>query len=411
MSQQKSPRFFYGWVVVWASAVIMTLMFGAFYSFGIFFKSLLNEFGWTRAQTSLAFSLSFFCQGFLGMLMGKLNDRFGPRFVGMLSSILVGGGFLLMSLITAKWQLYLIYGIIIAAGVSGGIGLQVTPTRWFNEKRGLATGIVLAGVGMATVIGAPLANWLIVTYNWRHSYVIIGISAFVLMFLASQFLRREPAQMGLKPYGQVAPRARALASASDSSFGQAVRSWQFWVLGSIFLFHTFCSQTILTHLAIAAQGAGLSAANAAIAVSINGGASIVGRLSFGFMLDKLGSRPILALAFLVKGLALAWLVFAHQEWAFYAFAAVFGLGYGGATIGHAPMAADLFGVSSITIIIAGVSLIGNVGASGGPWVAGRIFDVTGSYFWAFVLDVIASFLGLGATLMMKPLKKRQKIEA
>ena len=132
MIENKQPKIFYGYIVVAASFLIYMVMWGTYYTFGIFFKPFLVEFGWTRAMTSGAYSLSLILHGLLGIVAGKLTDRFGPRVVVTACGLLLGSGYLLMSQVSAIWQLYLFYGVIIGIGISGGfIPLVSTVARWF----------------------------------------------------------------------------------------------------------------------------------------------------------------------------------------------------------------------------------------------------------------------------------------
>jgi len=410
MAKKSGAGLFYGYICVAAAATVMMLTFGSLYSFGVFFKPFLAEFGWSRAETSGAFSLSFFLQGLMGIPMGRLNDRFGPRFVTTLCGIFLGGGFVLMSLIREVWQFYFLYGVIIAIGVSGSIAMMAIPSRWFVKRRGVMTGIVISGVGLGTVIMPPVATWLINAFNWRNSYVIIGFAVLAMMVIAGLFLKKEPKQIGLVPYGDGSVRSSKALNTSgvDFSFSSALRTWQFWVLGILFSFHTFCVQTIMAHVALHAQGVGLSAESAAGIISIVGAASIVGRLLMGIIVDRIGSRPVLTVSFFIKTAALIWLIFARADWMFVVFAAVFGLGYGGAAVGITPMVADLFGLSALSLILAGAGFIGTCGAASGPVIAGRIFDVTGSYFWAFMVCVALSLVGSIMTMFMRPVTSRER---
>lgn len=410
--KNRSTGLFYGYICVAAAAVVMMLNFGTLYSFGVFFKPLLAEFGWSRAETSGAFSLSFFMQGLMGIPMGKLNDRYGPRFVTALCGVLLGGGFMLMSFVREMWQLYLLYGVVIAAGVSGSVAMMAIPSRWFVKRRGLMTGLVISGVGVGTVIMPPVTNALIDAIQWRSSYVVIGAVALLMLVGVSFFLKKEPKQMGLTAYGDNGTRtAHSFGSGVDYTFGNAFRTWQFWMLGILFFFHTYCVQTIMAHVALYAQGTGLSTEAAAGVISVVGGASIAGRVLMGTMVDRFGSRPILTVNFLIKTVALVWLIFARSEWMFVIFAVTFGFGYGGAAVAHTPMIADLFGLSALSLILAGVSLIGTCGAAGGPVVAGGIFDVTGSYFWAFISCIALSLFGFVMAMFMRPVEKQGQKQA
>ena len=179
MTNDKHPRFFYGYIIVFSAFLIMTFTMGTILSYGVFFKPLSAEFGWTRATTSGAQSLLFLLIGGLGILAGRLSDRYSPKIVIMIYGLLFASGYLLMSQVSTIWQLYLFYGIV-GVGSSGTMIPAISAvTRWFVKRRGLMTGIAMAGVGLGTMIKPPLANLLISSYGWRNSYVIFGVIVIV----------------------------------------------------------------------------------------------------------------------------------------------------------------------------------------------------------------------------------------
>jgi len=162
------PKLFYGYVVVVSGFFVLLVSFGFFSSFGVFFKPMLADFGWTRAPTSGAFAVSFVVQGILGTIMGSLTDRFGSRILVTLCGIVTALGYMLMSQISNIGQLYLFYGFIIGAGMGGiFVPLVSTTARWFIKRRSLMTGIVLAGLGAGAFITPPLTNWLIDLFDCR----------------------------------------------------------------------------------------------------------------------------------------------------------------------------------------------------------------------------------------------------
>ena len=189
------PRLFYGYIVVAASFFTLMLTFGLFMTFGIFFKPLQAEFGWSSAVTSGPFSLSMIFGGVMSILMGKLNDRFGPRVVITISGALIGIGYLLMSQTSALWHLYLYLGIIMGTGMGGAwVPIMSTIARWFVRRRNLMTGIVIIGAGLAGFIGPLVLSRLIVACGWQHTYLIVGVTVLGVTLTAAQFLRRDPAQ-------------------------------------------------------------------------------------------------------------------------------------------------------------------------------------------------------------------------
>jgi len=400
----KKPGFFYGYIVVLAAICIMIVIWGTFRTFGIFFKPVLTEFGWTRAMTSGAFSLCIVLNGFLTITMGKLTDRFGPRIVMVACGFFLGLGYLLMSQISAIWQLYLFYGVIIAIGMGGSFTpLVSTVARWFVKRRGMMTGIVASGMGLGTMIVSPVASRLISDYGWRTSYIIVGIITLVLVILAAQFLRRDPSQMGQLPYGENGVKENSLSSETEGfSFQQAVHTRQFWVLGAILLCFLFGAETIMVHIVPHAIELGIPATTAANILAVMGGLTMAGMIIMGSAGDRIGNRLTLISCFILMSVALFWLQLGTEVWRLYLFAAILGFGCGGIPVLMSPIVAELFGLSSHGVILGSLMFIGAIGGATGPILAGHIFDVTGSYQLAFLVCVAGGILGIILASLLKP---------
>lgn len=403
---------FYGYTIVGAAASSMVLIFSVHYSFGVFFLPLLTEFGWSRAATAGAFSLVWIAQGLLAVVMGGLNDRFGPRLVLTACGILIGSGYLLMSQVHAIWHLYLFYGLIVGAGLGGTfVPLTSTTARWFVARRGVMTGIVTAGVGVGALIGPPISSALISGYNWRTSYMILGSVTLVGVTVAAQFLRRDPGQLGLRPYGEAASSSPAESRAASLrpgghghglSLGEATRTWQFWILCAVFLCYGFSLSAVLLHLAPHAVGLGFTSRDAAWLVAVIGGASVFGKVLLGSAVDRIGTQRVYLLSFVLLAASLASLALIAEFRALTMFAVVFGFAYGGLAAAHAPIVAWLFGLRQHGLIF-GVSFNGwTVGCALGPIVAGHLFDAMGVYRWAFLGCAALSLLGLVLTAVLRP---------
>ncbi len=396
-------RFFYGYVVVAFACLILTITQGTYYSFGVFFKPLSADFGWTRAMTSGAFSLCTILYGFFYIFTGRLNDTIGPRFVLTICGISLGVGYVLMSQIAALWQLYLFYGVVIAIGMSGGyIPMLSTVSRWFVKRRGLMTGVVAAGTGIGTLIVPPIANWLIMRYDWRTSYLIVGLVSIVVIVLAAQFLRRDPSQVGLSPYGQSEENKDASLGVEGLTLKEAVKTFPFWMYTLSMFTFGICLMVVMVHVVPHATDIGISAAGAASILAIVGGSGIVGRVAFGGLADKIGNKKTYVLCFALMAANFAILLVAEEMWEFYLFAIVLGFAYGGFATLIAPMVADLFGLRSHGVILGSATFGATIGGAIGPIVAGRIFDVSGSYQLAFILCILISAVGLVATSLLKP---------
>lgn len=405
-SAEKKPPLFYGYVVVATASTIMAVIHGAYAAFGVFFKPVLNEFGWTAATTSGAFSLSMLLFGLLGIVMGGLTDRFGPRMVLTLCGFLLGLGYLLMSQTSQVWQLYLFYGVIIGTGMGGSWVTPVaTVARWFARRRALMSGIVLAGLSIGTLIAPPVANWLIAVYDWRISFLILGIAVFVIVVVAAQFLKRDPAQMGLVPYGDESRGGQGLKLDRALSLQEAIHTRQFWMVAAMNLCFGFSVFTVMVHLVPHAIELQISATTAANILATIGGVSVIGRLALGSAADRIGNRRVYLIGFTLTTAAFFWLVSAREAWSLFLFSSLFGLAHGGMGAATSPLIARLFGLGSHGLIL-GVATFGyTIGASIGPFLAGYIFDVTGSYQMAFQITAALSLAGLVLTILLRPIRK------
>ena len=397
-------KIFYGYLVVGAAFSTMVVIWAAFYSFGVFFKPILDEFGWTRAMTSGAFSLSSITMGLLGIAMGGLNDKLGPRVVMSICGILLGTGYLLMSRLSSLWQLYLFFGAILGAGMGGGfVPLMTTVTRWFIQRRGLMTGIVTAGIGIGTLIGPPLSNELIRSSGWRVSYIILGSTVLIIIVLSAQLLRRDPSQVGEMAYvGNEGYQRDLNPSIGGLSLREAFCTKRFWVYFAMIICFGFCVFSVMVHIAPHAIELGMPSASAANILAIIGGVSIIGKVLLGKAVDIIGSRKVFIIGFIFMSAALLWVVPAKMGWMLYLFAIFFGFAYGGCVSAESPLVATLFGLNSHGLILGFIALGFTTGGALGAWLTGHNFDLTRSYWLAFVGCAILSSAGLVLTIALGP---------
>lgn len=407
LNNSRGLKIFYGYIVVFAAFFTAVVSCGTFFSFGIFFKPVLTEFGWTRAATSGAYSLAFILSGLLSMIAGRLNDRFGPRLVITACGVLMGSGYLLMSHISTIWQLYLFYGIIIGAGYSAtNIPMLSTVARWFVKRKGLMSGMVVSGIGVGMMIMPPVSRWLISTYDWRTAYTFIGFIVLVTIILAGQFMRRDPGQMGLLPYGECEVKKQvSVTEARVLSLGEAIHTRKFWLFFAILVSIGFWLQAVFVHITPHATDIGVSPAAAATILTVMGALSIPGKIILGSAGDKIGNRLAYIIFLVLVSASLFWLVPANQLWMLYLFAIVFGFGQGGGSALWSPIVAELFGMSSHGVILGAINVGHTIGGTVGPVIAGYIFDTTGSYYLAFILCAIACVTGLILALFLKPAGK------
>ena len=388
----------------------MFMSWGISSTFGVFFKPLVTEFDWTRAVTSGAFSISMIIFGILGIIMGGLTDRFGPRLVLSVCGLLLGLGHLLMSQVSIIWQLYLFYGVIIGIGMSGAwVPLVSTTARWFTRRRSVMTGFVVAGMGIGRLFTPPWAQQLISTYGWPIAYTILGSIVLVGIVFVAQFLRRDPAQKNQLPYGHNESQKCALMSEDNSiSLKEALHTKQFWLFSGIEFCSGFFIFTIALHIAPHVTEFGFSAATAANILAAIGGANVLGNIIFGSIGDRIGNQWTLSISFALISASLFWLVPSTELWKFWLFAIIFGFADGGLATIPSPLVAELFGLKWHGLIYGVAGLGFTLGASVGPFQAGYIFDVTNSYQLAFLVAAGVGILGIILTILLGPVGERTK---
>jgi len=402
-SPENKSGFFYGYLIVGVAFVIMFVFWGSFYAFGVFFNPILKEFGWTRAMTAGAFSLCSITQGLLGIAMGGLTDKFGPRVVMTFCGLLLGLGYLLMSQVSVIGELYFFYGVIVGAGMGGSFTpLMSTIARWFTGRRSTMTGIVAAGTGIGALIGPIIVSRLVSTYGWRISYVILGGFVLAVVLLCAQFIRRDPAQKGQVAYGDDAEKKKVRKQdIRELSLREAACTTQFWIVFGMILSLGFCVFAIMVHIVAHAVELGISTTRAANILATIGGASVVGKVLMGNAADRIGSRQTFIIGFILMTAALFMVLPARGEGVLYLFAAVFGFAFGGCVSSESPIVAELFGLTSHGLILGVIALSFLLGGAVGPLLFGYIFDVTGSYRWGFLVCAVISFVGLILTSILK----------
>lgn len=389
-------RLFYGWVVVIAFLVFTVIIYGTRYSFGVFFKPLESQFELTRAATSGVFSVYLLLCGVFSVLGGWALDRYGPRIVIIPMGLLTGLSLLLTSQASSAWQLFITYSLLLAMGTGAGYPIMMaTISRWFDKKRGLAIGIASSGVGLGTLAMAPFATYLIINFDWRVAFIVMGAIAGLIITSLSTLLRKDPAEMGLLPDGEKPGSDkigeqdnRADIQPPSLSLFQAVRTADFWFLGGIWFLWGAGLHLVLTHIVPHATDVGISAIEAAGVLSLIGGMNILGRLIMGWASDRIGRKTSAIICVLIDAGALIWLIWSKDLWMFYLFAAAFGLGYGGLTPSLFPLLGDIFGLRNLGVIMGVLDIGWAIGSAIGPALGGLVFDVTKSYFLAFVAGAV-----------------------
>jgi len=402
------PPFFYGYIIIVAGFFIQAVVWGASNSFGVFFDPLINEFGWSRATISGAASLGFLVHGSSSIVLGNLNDRFGPRIIMSGCGIFLGLGFLLMATIHSPWQLYLFYSFIAAVGL-GGIDVipLSTVSRWFKKKRGMMSGIIKVGTGVGMLIMPFFINWLINHYGWRTSFIVLAVIIIVSVLSLAQLLVRDPIQKDQVIDNGISHVSNANESEEGLDFKQAIRTRQLWTVCIVYFIILFCVYTVLIHIVQHAIDLGISSTVSAGILSTIGGVSITGRFLMGGAADKFGEKPALLICLLCLFLSLCWLQVVQSLWMFYLFAAVYGFAHGGFFSLISPLIAKFFGTKSHGLLFGIVIFSSTIGGAIGPFLAGYIFDIYASYKIVFLILAVLCTIAMGLTASIKPLLQNQ----
>jgi MFS family permease len=399
---------FYGWIIMIASLVIGMVSFGIRYSFGIFFKSLEQDFQLSRTATSGLFSAYMVFGAMFAILGGWALDKFGPRKVAMIMGFLTGLSLIISSQAHSPWLLYLSFSLLLGAGTGALFSTTNTTTaRWFVKRRGLAIGITTASGGMGQVFMAPLSTLLITHYDWRVSFVILGFIALLTLLPAGYLLKRDPADFGLLPDGDKPEpnkviRPAPIASEEGYSLREAWKVREFWFLAIIWLLTSISVHLLLTHLPPHAIDLGIPPLASAWIISFIGVGCIIGRFLDGRLSDRVGRKPPAILSAVLMFVLLLSLAFIKQLWGFCVFGLLVGYGWGGMGAVVTLLIADIFGIRSLGLILATISLGWNFGAAIGPSFGGLVYDMTGSYSSAFVVAGLGMAVAAFFTIILRP---------
>jgi MFS family permease len=411
MAEPRSSTF-YGWYVLAATSMILFISAGARLTIGVMMKPVIAEFGWSRSAVSLAVFSNMVVFAISVVIVGKLYDRYGPKWVILVSSVLFSGGYMLMAVMTSFWQFFFLYGWLSAAG-TGGTTTSIFAallSRWFEKRRGLAISLGLSGGCLGQFAIVPLFTHTVLAYGWRLSNLSIGLLSLmvnaVLVFLV---IKGNPDDLGLEPYGHGTVANRATTGGvqpepsgiRDLGLGEAMKTRSLWLF-SFFMFVCGSGDFLVsTHLIALVTDYGVSATTGGNMLAWFGLLSLGGILVAGPASDLIGNRIPIALTFALR-VVLFLLILKYQGViSFY----VFSLGFGFSFLVTAPLSATLagrlYGFSHVGAIAGFVHTLHHVG--GGLWAyfGGVIFDRTGSYDLAFAISAIMAFMAVVCTLLIK----------
>jgi len=414
--------FYYGWVIVGVSLLTLLVAYGIWWSFPIFYVSMLKEFGWSRAGTAAIFTVGSIIYGFGSFPAGALIDRLGPRKLIPVAGLMVAAGCMISAAAHEKWHFYLAYGLFMGIGTicMGFVPIAALISNWFMQHRGKAMGIALIGNVAPPLLAFPIQE-LISKAGWRVAYVVLAVLLLLLIVpLAGFFMRTRPQELGLQPDGGSAnpdfkggkaarPGKRTFQEVIDPKWvetewglGSSLKTFQFWALTGVMFTLGIGNGTIMSHLVAMVVDMGRSREMAAFIFSLAGLVAAAGRLS-GFLSDRIGREwtfTVLSCLYLCSVFALLSFLKNGQAWPLYLYAVAFGFGYGLCSPTVSAGAADLFLGRSFGSILGVSNIAYGVGQGIGAWAGGAIFDFTGSYNLAVWMSVpFYTLMGISFWLM------------
>jgi MFS family permease len=387
---------FYGWKIVnalfWMNAILM----GSVFIFGVFFKSLETEFNMSRTTTSLIVSVYMIAMAGVAILAGWALDHYGPKRIVLIMAFLNGLGLLLTSQVFATWQFFISYSLLLALG-SGATYVVSMPLilRWFEQKRGMASGFTMAGVGIGQVILAPLTTFFIVNFGWRAGFIALAMISWLTIIPLAFVLKSDPSEIGLLPDGRhsdsvVKPSTqKVIAPPASFSVISVFKTSSFWFIIVLNFLMGVCVMMVSTHVVPHITDIGFSAVQGATVISVIGIMGIAGNFLGGLAIDRVGAKWTVTVSALGMAIVTAWLAHINSLWQVYAFAVIYGLANGGIVPSAGILYSQAFMVTHISKIMGMIYSCWAIGAAIGPFIGGTLFDLTGNYTLAFWVAAVA----------------------
>jgi OFA family oxalate/formate antiporter-like MFS transporter len=391
------------WLLAGA-AVLVQLALGAVYAWSVFVNPFIAQMGWSRTQTTLPFTVAIGVI-FIGTLVGgRIQDRIGPRPVVLTGGVIYSVGMMLASLVETPDQLWLLvvtYGLIAGVGLGAGYIVPIAMlVKWFPDRRGLITGIAVAGFGAGALITAPVANRLIQPDDVSATFLPLGLAYLVATLLGGSFFKNPPEGYSVPGFE---PRAAAPGTRESFTLSEALRTPQWYRLAGILALNVTAGIALVSQAAPAAQSiAGMSAAGAAGLVGILGIFNGLGRVLWGWGSDTIGRMPAFVAMFAIQVACFALLPSAASAALFSVLAALVYLCYGGGFGTMPAAAADFFGPKNAGGIYGAMIVAWSVGGVVGPLAIAAIVDATGGF--ATPSYIIA---GMAALSIVLPVSTRK----
>lgn len=393
-------KVFYGWYIVTAAGGLQ-LLAGLLWmqSYGAYVVLLQAEFGWSSALVAGAFAMTRIESGILGPLQGWLTDKYGPRVILAIGTVIFGIGFMLFSQVQTLLAFYLTFALIALGSSLGGFAtVMVAIVHWFNRHRAKAISVSQVGYSLGGLC-VPIVILSLEAFGWRNTAFYSGIIVIVVGLPLTLLVRHRPRDYGEEMDGgsfddREVERSSVSLSGPDFTARQAMRTSAFWLISLGHASALLTVSSIMVHLVPhLTKGMGYSLANAGLVVSMMTAFQMAGQIGGGFLGDRFNKRLICVICMLSHMAALILLANASGVWMVLSFAMLHGLAWGIRGPQMVALRADYFGASSFGTIMGFSSLIVMLGMSIGPIFAGYLFDVQGNYVMAFTVLGLSAMAG------------------
>ena len=374
----------------------------SYYAFPVFFDALMREMEWSRGQTGAALSIGMFVIGIVSLAIGGIIRKAGVKKVMVFGSVLAATGFALLSTVSALWQLYVYYGLVLSVGLAG---IFVIPNftavqSWFVEKRGMALGIASTGIGVGGLVMAPIAGWLISLYDWQTAFLFMaGIVALLGVSVSGFIMRTKEEDKSTHTVGRRGVNDSGILSMDGFSLSQAIRQRTFWFISIGWMLWAWAVSVGFTHQVAFAVDMGIERTVAAGAVGLLSAISIPSRLIFGRLGDAIDKRFLFMLSSSLLVAALIVLLHTTNVLMLYVYSLLLGASVGANGPIMPDLIADYFGTTYFGVIYAASFFVHITGTVIGPIFGGWIFDTTGTYSLAFIVSIVLSLVAIIAVYL------------
>jgi len=397
-------KVFYGWWVVFACFLIAFYRAGSIvYGFTAFFEPIAEETGWSYTQISIAASLRGIEMGIFAPIMGFLVDRFGPRRLIFCGTLTIGFGLILLSRTNSLTMFYGVF-VLLALGMSACAGtvLITAVANWFRRNIGKALGIMSCGWGAGGIL-IPLVVRLIDLYQWRTTLIILGLGMWLFGIPLSLLVRHRPEQYGYLPDGETSAEQvlTPKSQGREVGFKEALKSRDFWRLSIAETIRMMVVMAVITHVMPYLSSLDISRSRAALVATSIPLLSIIGRLGFGWLGDIFDKRYVMAGAYSLAGVGILAFSYVQTTWLIFPFLIFFSLSFGAMGL-RGSIVREYFGMASFGRLLGITTGVGAIGMVTGPFLAGWIYDTSGSYHLIWLVFAGIQVIPIILILTLKP---------